>query len=72
MKKQVKTPRLITVEILTLITVTLWIVFEVYRLVTLKGSPTVPEEILAPISSNLDLKALSKLDEKIFFEGNEL
>lgn len=71
MKKQ-KTPSLVTIAILTLITVVFWIGFSVYRSLTIEPPEKVPAEILEPITATLDLETLGKLSARVFFEEYQL
>ena len=68
MKKQVIMPKIITLEILTVVTVIIWIVFEVYRLATSRPTPNVPPEILSDFNSSIDSQALNRLDSRLFVE----
>ncbi len=71
MKKE-KLPNLLIFAILTVITLVVWIGFEVYRLVNKSPQTNVPESILTPISPNLDQEVLSKIEKKIYINESEL
>lgn len=71
MEKQ-KTPSLVTMGILTLITILFWIGFNAYRAFTTDAPVKVPNEILEPISPTLDTETLGKIDTRVFFEEQEL
>lgn len=71
MKKQ-KTPNLVILGILTLITILLWIGFATYRSLTSETSVKVPSEILEPISPTLDTKTLDKVEGRLFFLEQDL
>lgn len=71
MAKQ-KTPSLVTIAILTLITVLFWIGFNIYRSLTVEPPEKVPAEILEPISPTLDVEALGKLSARVYFEEYQL
>lgn len=70
--KKPKAPKLITVAILTTITIVTWIFFSVYNVLTKKPPVTVPEEILAPVDPTLNSQALDKLENRIYFEENDV
>lgn len=72
MKKKLKTPTLVTTAILTMITVVFWIAFEVYRTITTKPAPTVPQEVIAPLNPTLDEGTLNKLQLRINLDENQV
>lgn len=72
MKKKLKTPTLVTTAILTLITVIFWVAFEVYRTITAKPAPTVPQEIISPLNPTLDGEILNKLSQRINLTETEV
>lgn len=71
MKKE-KLPNLLIFAILTVITLVVWIGFEVYRLVNKSSQTNVPESILTPISPNLDQEVLLKIEKKVYINDSEL
>lgn len=72
MRTQKKLPSLVTIAILTVITVTFWTGLEVYRALTIKPTPNVPANILAPVNPNLDAGALNKLQNRIDVPDSEI
>ncbi len=71
MKKQ-KVPGIVTLAILTVITAIFWVVLDVYRVLTTKPDPVVPEEILNPLDPTLDQGSIDLLQEKLFLQDSEL
>lgn len=67
-----KTPFIVYLGYMTVITVAIWIVFDVYRALTVKPAPPVSPSILNPLSPNLDLNALDRLQNKIYLEDTEI
>lgn len=67
-----KTPTLVTTAILTLITVFFWAGFEVYRSLTIKPAPPVPEKILQPLDPNLDTKSLDEIQNRTFLTDDQI
>ena len=67
-----KSPRLVTIAIITTATIILWIFFEVYRIFTAASPLDVPEELLRPINPALDSKALLNVQGRAFFEDEEI
>lgn len=70
--KEQKTPNLVVVGVLTLITIILWIGFGAFRAITSEVPPKVPAEILESFSPNLDTETLGKISSRLFFEEYEL
>lgn len=71
MKKQ-KTPSLVTIGILTVITVIFWITFGVVRI--FKGESqavAIPAEILEPLNPTLDKNVVDKLYQRIYFDKGQ-
>jgi len=71
MKKE-KTPNIVSLAILTLITSVLWIFFSLYRVFTEKTDVKVSTEILEPLSPNLNEKIISEIENKVFIEQNQI
>lgn len=70
--KNIRAPNIVLVGVITIITIVLWIIFGVYKLVSTPQDVNVPTEVLSPISPNLDQEALSSLQQRIFFTEGEL
>lgn len=71
MKKE-KIPSIVSIAILTLITSVFWIFFSVYRIFTSKTFTKIPQEILLPFSPELDLETISKIENRVFIEENQI
>jgi hypothetical protein len=71
MKKE-KTPNIVSLAILTLITSILWIFFSLYRVFTEKSDIKVPEEILEPLTPSLNETIISEIENKVFIEQNQI
>ena len=67
-----KAPRLVTVAICTTITIIFWIFVGLYTIFTSKSQIVVDPKILEPLIPTLDTTALSQLEDKVFFEENEV
>lgn len=70
--KKPKIPNLVTIFILTTITIVFWAFFGIYRVFTKQPSPTVPSEILEPLSPTLDTDSLNKIESRTFFEDSQI
>jgi hypothetical protein len=69
---KIKAPKLVTIAILTLITIVFGVGFEVYRTFTTKPAPVVPPAIIEPVDPTLDAATLNKLQQRIYFEANQI
>lgn len=67
-----KTPSYIRLGILTIITALSWIAFNVYRILTTKPAPNVPEKVMASFSPSLDTQKIGEIESRIFFEEGEV
>jgi hypothetical protein len=71
MKKE-KTPAIVSLAILTLITSIVWIFFSLYRVFSKKTDVKVPENIVEPFSPELNEKIISEIENKVFIDQNQL
>jgi hypothetical protein len=67
-----KSPRLVTIAIISTATIIFWIFFEVYRIFTTASPVNVPSELLQPINPVLDNSALQNIEGRVFFEEEEI
>jgi len=72
MNPKKKRPAIVNLSILTLITTIVWVIFEVYRAITLNPDPVVPAEILSQISPELDIEALNQLQTRLILDENQI
>src|SRR5260221_14707694 len=70
--KKLKTPKAVTTAVLTLITIFFWAGFEVYRSITIKPTPTVPEAVIKALDPTLDINTLAKLQQRIFLTDDQI
>jgi hypothetical protein len=70
--RRIKPPKLLYINIFTLITVVVWIVTSVLRVLLAKPEHDVPKEILVPISPTLDVSVLSEIEQRLYFEDSEI
>lgn len=72
MKKN-KPPIIVTIMTLSVVTIVVWIVFGVIRLLK---TPTilkdVPEEILSPLIPTLDIETLRNLENSLFYSDAQI
>jgi hypothetical protein len=71
MKKD-KLPSLISVLILTLITVVMWVSFDIYRAVTKAPESIVPAEITKTLNPTLDQDSIKLIESKKFLSDFEI
>jgi hypothetical protein len=69
--KKSKIPSLVTVAYFTLVTSIVWVAFSVYRVLTSKPDPTVPPEILAPISPTLNKSQIDNIESRIYYSNSD-
>ena len=67
-----KPPSLVSVLILTLITVIMWVTFDVYRLFNKPVTPSVPENVSRQIDPTLDQSAIDQLESRIFLDDSQI
>jgi hypothetical protein len=65
-------PSFVLVAISTSITIFVWIAFEIYRIFSSSPAVDVPEEILEPISAQLDTNALDRINSSFYLTDEEL
>ena len=66
--KKSKVPSIVAVMILTVITISFWIVFGVVIIFTTEPTPSIPPEILNPLNSNYDKTVVDKIEKRLYFE----
>jgi len=69
--KKPKPPSLVTVSVITTITVILWVFFGVYQILKSSISVDISPEVLAPISPNLDERALAQIQQRLYFDDKD-
>jgi len=67
-----KSPRLVTIAIISTATIIFWIFFEVYRIFSASSPVNVPEELLQPINPTLDTPTLQSIESRVFFEEEDI
>lgn len=70
--KNPKPPNIVLVGIITVVTIVLWIIFGVYKLITTPQDVKVSNDILSPVNPTLNQEGLSALEQRIFFTEGEL
>ncbi|MCL4382874.1 hypothetical protein M1545_03730 [Patescibacteria group bacterium] len=71
MKKN-KTPSVVTVSILTIITISFWVVFSILRLIISPPEPQVEEDISSPLDPKLNEKTLGEIGGKTFYDASQI
>ncbi|KKR69676.1 MAG: hypothetical protein UU12_C0039G0003 [Candidatus Woesebacteria bacterium GW2011_GWA2_40_7b] len=70
--KKSKLPGIITILILTLITIVVWISLSIYRALSKKPNPNIPEEISKPITPILDMDSLNSIQSRLFLDDIQI
>lgn len=65
-------PALVQLAILTLITTSVWVSFEVFRAFTKVPNIDVPAEVRAPLVPTLNQVALDRLVNRVYLEDEEI
>lgn len=70
--KKTKLPSLIPILVLTLITVVMWVFFDIFR--ALKQTPelTVPTTISQPLTPTLDQNSINQIESRIFLNDSQI
>lgn len=70
--KKTKLPSIVSILILTLITVIVWVTFDVYRLFNKADNPVVPESVSLPLVPLLDTETINKFQTRIFLDQSQI
>ena len=70
--KKLKVPNIVTIMILTVITISFWIVFSVVRIFRTEPTPSIPPEILNPLNPNYDKTVVDKIEGRIYFDKEQI
>jgi len=70
--KKIKIPSLVTTMILTVVTISFWIVFSVIRIFKTEKSPDIPPEILNPLKASYDKTVVDKIEKRIYFDKEQV
>lgn len=70
--KQAKLPNLVSILILTLLTITMWISLSIYRAVTSKPAPVVPQAVSEPLTPSLDVDSINKIESRLFLDDSQI
>ena len=65
-------PAPIIILILTLLTAILWVGLNIYRTVTVKPLPPIPEKILKPLTPTLNTSVIQKIESAIFLPDSQI
>lgn len=70
--KNSKLPNLVSILILTVLTALMWISFSVYRAITTKPAPNVPQAVSLPLTPTLDTTTLNKVQSSLFLDSSQI
>lgn len=70
--KEPRPPKFVTTAIMTTITIIFWVFYSVYIVLTTEPENTVETEVLAPIEPQLNVEVLNSLDDRLYFNDNEI
>lgn len=66
--KKRKRPPIVNMLIMTVITIFIWIGFDVYRALTVKPAPEVSPAALSPLNPTLDSATLGELQNRVYLD----
>lgn len=58
--------------VLTLITVVMWITLNIYRAISTKPAPSVPEQVSKQLIPSLDKDAIAEVDKRILLDDSQI
>jgi hypothetical protein len=67
-----KTPNIVPVLILTLVTAITWVFFSIYLALTAKPNPTVPDNITQQLDPSIDQKTVDSIKAKLFLDESQI
>lgn len=67
-----KKPNIVPILVLTLITAVAWIFFSIYRTVTTKPAPVVPDDVSKALTPTLNKDEIQKLNGKLFLDESQI
>lgn len=70
--KKTKLPSIVSILLLTLITVVMWVTFDVYRLFNKTPDPIVPESVSIPLNPNLDTEIINQIEARTFLDDSQI
>lgn len=71
MKKN-KLPRPISILILTLLTAIVWVSLNIYRTITTKPAPSVPQDVSQSLNPILNKDSVGKIESAIFLDDSQI
>lgn len=70
--KNTKIPSLIPILIMTLITVVMWVSFDVYRALKSSTDAIVPTEVSLPLTPSLDQNTINQIKSRTFLNDSQI
>lgn len=71
MKKN-KIPKPISILILTLMTAVVWVSLNIYRAITVRPTPDIPQDVSEALNPTLNKEAITKIESAVFFQDSEI
>lgn len=70
--KKAKLPSIVSILILTLLTSVVWVSLSIYRTLTTKPAPAVPENVSKALTPTLDVNTIKNIESGIFLAPNQI
>lgn len=67
-----KLPNLVSILILTLITVVMWVSFDIYRALKKPVNAVVPESVSQPLVPILDQNSINEIESRFFLNDSQI
>ena len=67
-----KTPSLIPILILTLITIVMWVSFDVYRAIKKPAEAVVPPDVSQPLTPTLDQAVINQIESRTYLNNSQI
>lgn len=61
-----KLPNVVALLILTLVTLLIWLTFNVYRSFSSEAPPAVPQEVVEPINPRFDTEVINQMETRLY------
>lgn len=70
--QKTKLPNVVTILVLTLITVVMWIGYNIYIAITSAPESVVPQNISQPLTPTLDIATVNKIESALYFNESQI
>ena len=72
MKTNIKLPSLVIIAILTTLTIVFWVFFSVFRVFSVKPTPSIAPEIMAPLDPTLNTQVIDQMESRTYYTSDQI